>query len=232
MCLQVSLECDWRKHSAFLVTLQNRMDLHTTCSTIGTLMTFNSAEETFPVGCIHYMVHLFSSPLNVTFLSVRAIPDHITVAVSAVRFSCVPFDPVYRQCKGYHPQICIARTLFCDGYDNCGRSNDEKDCDPDDQETYTQLTITILDDQNEIPRIIICVVVLIILMCIFCCVYIWRYRIVRRRKFQSRCLRKMLGLGESDHHENQDETVALLAYTLSTQWLPYMNNNVKSNNHR
>ncbi|VDM39426.1 unnamed protein product [Toxocara canis] len=167
------------------------MEPHTRCAAIGTLMTFTSVDDNVSVGCIHYMVHLFSSPLNVTFWSVRAVPDLVTVVVSAVRFSCVPFDPLYRRCDT-RPEMCIARTLFCDGHDNCGLAADE-------QAITSVVVIGLLG-----------------------VVYIWRHRTVQKRKRQSRCLRRMLGMGESDIHEEHDETVALLAWTLSTQWLPYM----------
>lgn len=53
---QVRLDTNWREYSAFLVTVHNRMDLHTTCATIGALMTFTSKDESISVGCVHYLV--------------------------------------------------------------------------------------------------------------------------------------------------------------------------------
>uniref|UniRef100_A0A915BJV6 Uncharacterized protein n=1 Tax=Parascaris univalens TaxID=6257 RepID=A0A915BJV6_PARUN len=156
-----------------------------------------------------------------TFFSVRAVPNLVKVVVSAVRFSCVPFDPLYRRCEG-RPGVCISRTLFCDGEDNCGLATDEQGCESDAEDKYTQVAITIVDDRSGTAEAVACAITSLIIISLLAIVYIWRYRIVQKRKSQSRCLRKMLGMGENEAPEEHDETVALLAWTLSTQWLPYM----------
>ncbi|KHN86265.1 hypothetical protein Tcan_06435 [Toxocara canis] len=176
-------------HSAFLVTFHNRMEPHTRCAAIGTLMTFTSVDDNVSVGCIHYMVHLFSSPLNVTFWSVRAVPDLVTVHL----FSS-PLNVTFWSVRAV-PDLVTG-------------------CGPDAEDTYTHLAITILDDRSGMVEAIACAVTSVVVIGLLGVVYIWRHRTVQKRKRQSRCLRRMLGMGESDIHEEHDETVALKRFAI------------------
>uniref|UniRef100_A0A914V703 Uncharacterized protein n=1 Tax=Plectus sambesii TaxID=2011161 RepID=A0A914V703_9BILA len=131
--------------AGFLVNVENNLPTQGDhCAVRSKLFRLRDERQTLSVGCSHHLTQFFARPLRLTFRPTvlrqlvaayrkregKFASDAFTVTITAVAHDCASNRKLtskkWSRCQ--QAEICIPSQLFCDGVNNCGLGEDERNC--------------------------------------------------------------------------------------------------------